>query len=101
MDVLCEYEVITSIEMYHDYAHVMTNKEKVLQGLVKDTKAVVAGITNEESMIREAFRGLSCEIITDDNRLKNQDVLTEFEEAICLQLEVDDFNISVLDTFAS
>lgn len=42
LDVLCEYKVITSVEMYHDYAHVMTNKEKVLQGLVKDAKVVVA-----------------------------------------------------------
>ena len=53
-------------------------------------------------MIREAFRGLSCEIITKDSGLKNQeDVLTEFTEAVCFQLGVDDFNISVLNTFAN
>ena len=102
LDVLCEYKVIMSIEMYHDYAHVMTNKEKVLKGLVKDAKAAIARITNQESMIREAFRGLSCEIITKDNELKNQeDVLIEFIEGIHLQIEVDDFNISALDTFSS
>ena len=74
----CEHEVITSIEMYHDYTHMMTNKEKVLQGLVKDAKTTVARITNQESMIKEAFKGLSCKMITEDNKLKNQeDVLTE------------------------
>lgn len=87
--------------MYHDYTHVITNKEQVLQGLVKDARAVVAKITNQESTIREAFRGLSCELITEDNKLKNQDVLIEFAEAIRLQLEVEDFSISVLDTLAS
>ncbi len=58
LDVLCEYKVTTSVEMYYDYTYVMTNKEKDLQGLVKDVKAVVAKITNQESMTREAFKGL-------------------------------------------
>ena len=58
LDVLCEYKVIMSLEMYHDYAHMMTNKELVLQGLVKDAKAALARINNQAGMIREEFRGL-------------------------------------------
>ena len=70
--------------MYDDHTHVMTNKEKVLQELVKDVKATTTKITNQKSMIREAFRGLLFEIITEDNILKNQDVLIDFIEAIRL-----------------
>ena len=41
LDFLCEYNVITSVEMYHDFMHVMENKKQVLQKLIEEVKAAV------------------------------------------------------------
>ena len=102
LDFLSEYDVITSIEMYHDFVHVMENKKQVLKKLIEEIKAVVLMVSTQENEIKEDFKELSCEIITEDNGVKSQQVIvTEFAKVIRLQLEMDDFNISVLDTFAN
>lgn len=102
LDLLCEYDAITSVEMSHDFMHVMENKKQVLQKLIEEIKETILMVSTKENKIKEAFKELSYEIITKENRVKNQqEILIEFAEAIRLQLEGDDFNISVLDTFAN
>ena len=59
-------------------------------------------IDEQKHMISECFKKLSCRDMNENDELKKEeDILTEFTKTIHLQLEADDFNLSIMNTFAS
>ena len=83
LDVLSIYEIIPSLEMFHEYHGLIINKGQVIKGLVTNVQEALKNCNSIEIDMVDNLDQLGCKMFTSDNNLiPKETIILDFTNKI-------------------